>query len=215
MNYAIVNGASRSFPPGDAFLDKAVAAEGAAIVVYLAGSKFQPDAGKQAILVELGDECLGRHTGELQGEEGSNVLGFARFRNGNDAPSALVELVRQKNTAQAALQAAVALFESAGLVVAVCTDQAGRIIDRLVRPKYNAALRLLDEGLATQSDIDLTCKLGLGYPDGPIERTVRGGLEHHYDVCRALFEIYGTAAYAPARRAVVAAQRRDSPQNRS
>lgn len=215
MNYAIVKGASRSFPQGDAFLDKAVAADGAAIVVYLAGSKFQPDAGKQAILVELGGECLGRHTGELQGEEGSNVLGFARFRNGDDPPSVLVELVRQKNTSQAALQAAVALFESAGLVVAVCTDQAGRIIDRLVRPKYNAALRLLDEGLATQSDIDLTCKLGLGYPDGPIERTVRGGLEHHYDVCRTLFEIYGTAAYAPARRAVVAAQRRDSAQNRS
>ena len=97
-----------------------------------------------------------------------------------------------------------ALFKAAGFTVAVCADQAGRIVDRLVRPKYNAALRFLDEGLATQADMDLTCKLGLGYADGPIERVMRGGLEHHYDVTKALFEIYGTPAYAPARRAVVA-----------
>ncbi len=68
------------------------------------------------------------------------------------------------------------MFEPAGLEVAVCADQAGRIIDRLVRPKYNAALRLLDEGLASAEAMDTTCRLGLGYPDGPIERVLRGGL---------------------------------------
>jgi 3-hydroxybutyryl-CoA dehydrogenase len=56
--------------------------------------------------------------------------------------------------------------------------------------------------------MDLTCRLGLGYPDGPIELVVRGGLAYHYDISRALFEIYGTPAYAPARRAAVAAVRR-------
>jgi 3-hydroxybutyryl-CoA dehydrogenase len=141
------------------------------------------------------------------GEEGSNVLGFARYRNGADAPSNLVELVRQPRTLDAALGAARAVFEGAGLSVAVCADQAGRIIDRLVRPKYNAALRLLDEGLATQRDMDLTCRLGLGYADGPVERVVRGGLAYHHSLTKALFETYGTPGYAPARRAVVAAAR--------
>ena len=89
----------------------------------------------------------------------------------------------------------------------VCADQAGRIIDRLVRPKYNDALRLLDEGLASAADMDLTCRLGLGYRDGPIERVERGGLGYHGDISRALFDVYGTPAYAPARRAVVAKQR--------
>ena len=56
--------------------------------------------------------------------------------------------------------------------------------------------------------MDLTCRLGLGYPDGPVERVVRGGLAHHHDVTSALFEIYGTPGFAPARRAVVSAQRR-------
>jgi hypothetical protein len=50
---------------------------------------------------------------------------------------------------------------------------------RLVRPKYNAALRFLDEGLASQKDMDLTCRLGLGYADGAIERVIRGGLVSH------------------------------------
>ena len=64
-----------------------------------------------------------------------------------------------------------------------------------------------NEGLASQADMDLTCKLGLGYPDGPIERVLKGGLEHHYAVTKALFDTYGTPAYAPPRRAVVAFNR--------
>jgi 3-hydroxybutyryl-CoA dehydrogenase len=205
MRYAIVRQSeSRSFPHGDPFLDGA--APDAEVVLYL-GMAHAPDPARKAILVELGTECLGAHTGEGYGDEGSNVLGFARYRNGDDPPSKLVELVVQPNSDPAAIEAAKAVFEQAGLEVAVCADQAGRIIDRLVRPVYNAALRFLDEGLASAAAIDTTCRLGLGYPDGPIERVLRGGLAHHHDVTSALFEVYGSAAYAPARRAVVARQR--------
>lgn len=206
MRYTILQqGESRSFPAGDAFL--ADAGRDGEVTIHL-GTPLVPDAGKAAVLVELGTECLGVHTGEKAGEEGSNVLGFARYRNGSDAPSQLIELVRQPQTTPEAIAAAKAVFEAAGFTVAVCSDQAGRIIDRLVRPKYNDALRFLDEGLATAGDMDLTCRLGLGYPDGPIERVERGGLVHHHDVSKALFEVYGTPAYAPARRAVVAKQRK-------
>jgi len=207
MCYAILrDGESRSFPTGDPFLEAAVEPRVAEVVIHL-GSPLVPDAGKAAVLVELATECLGQHTGEHAGEEGSNVLGFARYCNGADPPSSLIELVRQPRTAESAIAAARSVFEGAGLTVVVCADQAGRILDRLLRPKYNAALRFLDEGLASAADIDLTCRLGLGYPDGPIERIVRGGLAEHYAVSKALFDAYGTAAYAPARRAAVAARR--------
>lgn len=206
MRYAIVGDNKASHPADEPLRANAGELAGAEVVIYL-GQTFVPDAGRKAILVELGLECLGDHTGESLGEEGSNVLGFARYRNGSDAPSKLVELVRQKNTDPDALTAAIAVLEGAGLTVAVCNDHAGRIIDRLVRPKYNAALRFLDEGRATQKDMDLTCKLGLGYADGPIERVVRGGLAHHHDVTKALFEATGMSGYAPARRACVAARR--------
>jgi 3-hydroxybutyryl-CoA dehydrogenase len=205
VSYSIIaKGESRSFPKDDPFL--AGASANADVVICL-GADLVPDDSKAAILVELGTESLGTHTGEASGEEGSNVLGFARYRNGSDAPSKLVELVRQPRTEDSAVAAAKAVLEAAGLTVVVCSDQPGRIIDRLVRPKYNAALRFLDEGLATAKDMDLTCRLGLGYPDGPIERVERGGLAHHHDVTKALFDVFGAAAYAPARRAVVAKQR--------
>jgi len=99
------------------------------------------------------------------------------------------------------------MFEAAGLEVAVCAYQGRRVIDGLVRSLYSHALRLLDEGLATAADMDTTCRLGLGYPDGPIERLMRGGLARHHDVTKGLFEVYGTRAFAPARRAVVARER--------
>jgi 3-hydroxybutyryl-CoA dehydrogenase len=204
MRYAIVGtGSSRSFPDADPFLSKAVAAKEAEIMIY-AGAPFKPDPAKAVILIELGDESLAEHVGE-----GGlpNVLGFARYRNGGDAPSQLIELVRQPASTEAAIQAAKAMFEAVGFQVALSSDQIGRIINRLVLPKYNAALRFLDEGLSTQADMDLTCKLGLGYPDGPIERVVRGGLADHYARTKALFDTYGTPSYAPPRQAIVAFNR--------
>ncbi|MFL1461776.1 3-hydroxyacyl-CoA dehydrogenase family protein [Roseococcus sp. DSY-14] len=193
---------SRSFPPGDPALDLLRAQPGIAVV--LPGAALPDPAGFAAVLVELGHESLAEHAGE----EGGIVLGIARWRNGDDAPSPLVELVTQKGSAPAAVAAARAALEAAGLQVALCDDQPGRILDRLLRPKYNAALRFLDEGLATQADMDLTCRLGLGYPDGPVERLLRGGLHHHHAASAALFEAFGTPGYAPARRSVVAARRR-------
>jgi len=212
MKYQIIRaGFSRSFPEDHPLT--AGGQDSGEIVVIVgadAGDAFRKlgETGRwAAVLIELGTECLGAHTGEARGEEGSNVLGYTRFQLGDAAPSGLVELVRQPRTTQAAIDAARALFEQHGLKVAVCGDFAGRIVDRLVRPYYNAALRRLDEGLATAGDMDTTLKLGLGYPEGPIELLERTGVAHHYDVTQALFEAYGEAAYAPARRARVAKQR--------
>ncbi|HKA45903.1 MAG TPA: 3-hydroxyacyl-CoA dehydrogenase family protein [Burkholderiales bacterium] len=217
MDYQVIRaGESRSFPEDHPLL--AGGKGGGAIIVIVgtdAGAAFRKlaDAARKAavvaVLIELGTEALGVHTGEQRGEEGSNVLGFARFRLGDARPSDLVELVRQPRTAQAAIDAAKTLFEQHGLKVALCGDFAGRILDRLIRPYYNAALKRLDEGLASASDLDTTLKLGLGYPEGPIELLERTGLAHHYDVTRTLFEVYGDAAYAPARRARVAKQRQE------
>ncbi len=205
MSYEIIsNTGSRSFPDGDTFLDNAQA--GADVAIYLGGASGE-DASRKAVLIELDLECLGEHTGENKGDEGSNCVGFARYRNGNDDPSQLIELVRQPKTNEEAIATAVEVLENAGFDVVVCSDQKGRIIDRLVRPKYNAALRFLDEGLATADDMDLTCRLGLGYPVGPVERVIRGDLARHHDISVNLFYETGAAGYAPARRAVVAKRR--------
>ena len=212
--FLIEDGESRSFPDAQALRSASVEhlADAESVVVLGANTadyatSLTQWSDKAVVLLELGTECLGVYTGEHAGKEGSNVLGFARFRLGHGEPSNLVELVRQPGSSEAAIAAAKQIFESLNLKVAVCRDFSGRIIDRLVRPYFNAALRRLDEQLATADDMDTTLRLGLGYPEGPIALLERTGLAEHFKVTRDLFDAYGEAAYAPARRAVVAAKR--------
>ena len=102
MRYAILDtGGSRSFAAGQALLTGAKKGlESAEVVIVLgehAGShakSLRKWQDKAAVLIELGAECVGVHTGESRGEEGSNVLGFARFRLGDNEATNLVELVR-------------------------------------------------------------------------------------------------------------------------
>jgi 3-hydroxybutyryl-CoA dehydrogenase len=208
----IDTGGSRSFPEPHALLAATVQASDVLLIIGAhAGEAYVSLEQRErytAILIELAYECLGLHTGEAAGAEGSNVVGFARFRLGSAAPSDLVELVRQPCTPAGTIAAARKTFEDHGLKVAVCGDFPGRIVDRLVRPYYNAALKRLDEGLATADDLDKTLKLGLGYPEGPIALLSRTGLAEHCDVTQALYEALGDPAYAPARRARVAKARR-------
>ncbi len=208
VSYRIVSkGGSRSFDAAHVFLDLAdPAGEGLVFIGAEAGSAYQEAgdlSGRPFVAIELDDECLAVHAGEDSG----NVLGFARFRMGKADPTSLIELVKHAGTAQSAIDAAKAAFEAAGLKVAVCGDFPGRIVNRLIRPYLNAALRRLDEGLASAQDMDKTLCLGLGYPEGPIALLERTGLAEHYDVTQSLYLGLGQEAYAPARRAQVAKAR--------
>ncbi len=212
MSYQIIEqGVSRSFPEPDRFVNAAsgqgeAEGEGLFLIGDQLAQRWQTErvrvSEKAFVAIELDTECLGVYTGEDTGP--SNVVGFSRFRLGDNAPTHLVELVKKPFTDTAALDAVRAAFEAAGLVVVVCNDFAGRILNRLLRPYYNAVLRRLDEGLATASDMDQTLCMGLGYPEGPLSLLNRTGLHHHYRVTQKLYEALGEAPYAPARRAQVA-----------
>lgn len=207
--FSIVDhGLSRSFAADDPFRDRAT--PDGEVLVHLgvpAGAPVEPAPDRHCVLIELGAESLGVHTGEDAGREGDTRIGFARWRIGTGEPSNLVELVTQPGTVPAAVEAAWAVFEAAGLQVAVCLDRPGRILDRLLRPYFNDALRALDNGLATADDLDKTVRLGLSYPEGPITLLHRTGLAHHHEVTRALFDVTGERTFAPPRRAAVARAR--------
>jgi 3-hydroxybutyryl-CoA dehydrogenase len=211
MNYTVIDtGNSHSFP--DRHHLHELAAEGSDVLILLGEGRSEA-LGKidtkqwKAVLIELENECLGEYTGEHSAKEGSNVLGFARFHLGKDKPTSLLELVRQPNSDADALNLARIIFAAAGLKVACCLDFPGRILNRLIRPYFNEALRRLDENLATSEDMDKTLQLGLGYPEGPISLLERTGLANHYDVSAALYNYYGDKALFPARRAIVAKNR--------
>jgi 3-hydroxybutyryl-CoA dehydrogenase len=215
MHFELIDlGGSRSFPAGDSF--RALAGKRAETTVIVGGEAQAVAqacaaldvAEKRLVAVELGTECLGFHSGEAFAAMECNVVGFARFRLGNEAPSSLVELVRQPATAQAALAVARAIFEGAGLEVVICGDFPGRIVDSLIRPYLNSALASLDEGLAGTSQLDEALRLGLGYPKGPLELLEQTGLEAHYEITSQLHAATGSPEFFPARRARVAAMRK-------
>ncbi|MFG1187690.1 MULTISPECIES: 3-hydroxyacyl-CoA dehydrogenase family protein [Xanthobacter] len=210
LSYSIARtGESRAFPGAHAFIDGATA-EGAVLVLLGPATAARCSAPERtAVLVELGTECLAAYEREEDPPASSNLVGFARWRLGANPPSDLIELVAGRTTRPDALDAAQAVFEAAGFTVSRCADRAGRIVDRLLRPQFNLALTALDDGLATAEDMDLCLKLGLGYRQGLLAPLLGSGLADHYDVTRALFEVYGQAQYAPPRLAVVARQKAD------
>jgi 3-hydroxybutyryl-CoA dehydrogenase len=210
MSYCIkLAGVSRSFAERHAFLDNA-SAEGDC-QIYLGESAGNAYVAGRASLhadtivaIELKDECLGVYTNEAEAlldaqRASKRVFGFARFRLGKAAPTQLIELVVPREHDEAALQALKALFENAGFVVAICNDFPGRIVNRLIRPYYNAVLRRFDEKLATAEDLDTTLKMGLGYPEGPLALLDRTGLAEHAETAQALYEALGDPSFVPAR----------------
>lgn len=217
MQFKLIDtGGSRSFPAEDIVYSLAACAAPVLLIVGRdAGRMFRsldPMEAKaaRAVLIERGTEYLGVHSEEAAAGETSRVFGFARFRLGFSAPSPLVELVCPPLADPTALELAQAVFERLGLMVACCSDTAGRILDRLMRPYFNSALHRLDDGLATPAVLDRALKLGLGYPRGPIELLNDSGLEHHHDICSALCEMLADPGFRPARRAQIAAARRNA-----
>ena len=110
MGYQIIQAdASRSFPEPHAFFDNA-SKDGAGLLFIgqEAGAAFEESMDQTAdasfLAIEVGTECLGVHIDQDYGPE--NVVGFARFRLGDDAPTKLVELVRMPFTTEKALAAA-------------------------------------------------------------------------------------------------------------
>ncbi len=79
----------------------------------------------------------------------------------------LVEVVRGARTGDETVRTLVALAERMGKTPVVTRDTPGFIVNRVARPFYLEALRLLGEGVATHEEIDRVVELGGGFRMGP------------------------------------------------
>lgn len=203
MNYqAILSGTSRAFPEPHPLFEKS-STTGKVLVLAGADAALPDNVSDfSAILIEIDTGCLEARPDCPK--DATNILGFARWRLGDLAPSNLVELVKLETTSPAAIEAASAVLQVAGFEVSVCADRIGRIVDRLIRSQFNLALNSIDDGLATPRDLDEALRLGLGYLRGMLAPLLESGLHHHYAVTAGLFETYGLPQYAPARAAIAA-----------
>ena len=100
----------------------------------------------------------------------ADVVGLHFF---NPAPvMPLIEVVRTIRTSAEALATAKAVCEKLGKTPVVCADRSGFVVNALLFPYLNDAVKMLEASYSTADDIDYAMKLGCGYPDGPV-RTAR------------------------------------------
>jgi 3-hydroxybutyryl-CoA dehydrogenase len=127
-----------------------------------------------------------------------DVIGLHFF---NPAPvMKLVEVVSTVATAPDVAATAVALAKRLGKHPVQCVDRAGFIVNALLFPYLNDAVRMVEANYASADDIDLAMKRGCGYPMGPFELLDAVGLDVSLAIQRTLYLEFREPGFAPAPR---------------
>ncbi|HAM03037.1 MAG TPA: 3-hydroxybutyryl-CoA dehydrogenase [Acidimicrobiaceae bacterium] len=127
----------------------------------------------------------------------------------NPAPvMSLVEVVRPITASDDTIAAATAFAEACGKSPVEVKDQAGFIVNALLFPYLNNAVRLLEQGVASREDIDTAMKGGCGFPMGPFALLDLVGLDTSLAILDALYEEFRDPNYAavPLLRRMVTAE---------
>ena len=115
----------------------------------------------------------------------------------NPAPAmALVEVVRPITAGEATMAAAIAFAAACGKDPVEVKDQAGFIVNALLFPYLNNAVRLLEQGVANKEGIDAAMKGGCGFPMGPFALLDLVGLDTSLAILDALYDEYRDPNYA-------------------
>jgi 3-hydroxybutyryl-CoA dehydrogenase len=126
----------------------------------------------------------------------ADVVGIHFF---NPAPiMKLVEVVSTVSTAPDVAASAVDLCRRIGKHPVRCGDRAGFIVNALLFPYLNDAVRMLAAHYAEAGDIDLAMKLGCGYPMGPFELLDVVGLDVSLAIERVLYLEFREPGFAPS-----------------
>jgi 3-hydroxybutyryl-CoA dehydrogenase len=124
------------------------------------------------------------------------VVGFSIV--GEPASTRLVEVAAGLNSAEPALEQALACFGALGKEPVRVGDGPGLVFGRVISALANEAASALDDDVASGPDIDTAMKLGVAYPLGPLEWADRLGLDLIFQTLRALQQDYGADRYRPA-----------------
>lgn len=125
-----------------------------------------------------------------------DVVGMHFF---NPAPvMKLVEVVSTISTAPDVAATVRALAERLGKVPVSCGDRAGFIVNALLFPYLNDAVKMLEAHYATADDIDAAMKTGCALPMGPFELLDVVGLDVALAIQKSLYAEFRLAGLAPA-----------------
>lgn len=126
----------------------------------------------------------------------ADVVGLHFF---NPAPvMKLVEVVATIATAPDVVATAHAVCAAAGKHPVHCADRAGFIVNALLFPYLNDAVKMLEAHYAQVDDIDTAMKVGCGLPMGPFELLDVVGLDVSLAIQRTLYREFSEPGFAPA-----------------
>ncbi|MFJ4001959.1 3-hydroxyacyl-CoA dehydrogenase family protein [Streptomyces sp. NPDC090023] len=125
-----------------------------------------------------------------------DVIGMHFF---NPAPAMkLVEVVRTVLTADDTHATVREVCARLGKHPVDCGDRAGFIVNALLFPYLNNAIKMVEEHYATLDDIDAAMRLGGGYPMGPFELLDVVGLDVSLAIEKVLHREFRDPGLAPA-----------------
>jgi 3-hydroxybutyryl-CoA dehydrogenase len=125
-----------------------------------------------------------------------DVVGMHFF---NPAPvMKLVEVVSTVSTADDVAETVRALCEKVRKVPVSCSDRAGFIVNALLFPYLNDAVKMLQAHYATADDIDTAMKYGCALPMGPFELLDVVGNDVSLAIQRELYLEFREPGFAPA-----------------
>ncbi|WP_328618397.1 3-hydroxybutyryl-CoA dehydrogenase [Amycolatopsis sp. NBC_00355] len=126
----------------------------------------------------------------------ADVVGLHFF---NPAPvMKLVEVVSTIATAPDVVATASAVCQAVGKHAVHCGDRAGFIVNALLFPYLNDAVKMLEAHYAGADDIDTAMKVGCGLPMGPFELLDVVGLDVSLAIQRTLYNEFREEGFAPA-----------------
>ena len=120
------------------------------------------------------------------------------------ATTSVVEVVRGAATSDVAVDAGTRFVKACGKQSVVVADDAGFVVNALLLPMLNRAVRLLESGTASMSGIDTAMRGACGHPMGPFQLIDLIGVDTVVRALDALGEEATGAAVAPTLRELVA-----------
>jgi 3-hydroxybutyryl-CoA dehydrogenase len=109
----------------------------------------------------------------------------------------LVEVVRGLTTSGETFDAAMVFVRRLGKEPIVARDRSGFIVNRLLIPYLLDAVRALEQGVGSVTDIDRGMQLGCGHPMGPFTLLDFVGLDTTLSIGEIMFQEYREPRYAP------------------
>ena len=110
---------------------------------------------------------------------------------------ALVEVVRTVTTSEQTFKRAFAFAASLRKEPVAAKDNSGFIVNRLLVPYLLDAIRAVERGVGSVTDIDKAMQLGCGYPMGPLTLLDLVGLDTTHAIAEIMFKEYRESRYAP------------------